>query len=256
MSPPHGDLLLYGVSIRASSNLDVLVVKFESKLIFEDHVLGIVFHVSHGMGIVRLVKRIFVDTSVLLRCYFTFLLPILEYCSPVWGSAAEFHVQLLERQVYCVARLCPNQIFLSLCKRRRVAGLSMLYKDNSNSNHSLFSELPSAYTWVRHSELRPQLIHWSLKYQGVERPNLLGLTFRLMVRMWNELLYTVVDTGMLDGFKGAVNHWLLPWVVFSSVFRGAGPCGTNSSYIASTGTEPPCPLEGLFRILEPWGLPF
>ena len=108
--------------------------------------LGIVFHVSHGMGIVRLVKRIFVDTSVLPRCYFTFLLPILEYCSPVWGSAAEFHLQLLERQVYSVARLCPDQIFLSLCKRRRVAGLSMLYKDNSNSNHCLFSELPSAYT--------------------------------------------------------------------------------------------------------------
>ena len=27
-------------------------------------------------------------------------------------------------------------------------------------------------------ELRPQLIHWSLKYQGVERPNLLGLPCR------------------------------------------------------------------------------
>ena len=29
-------------------------------------------------------------------------------------------------------------------------------------------------------ELRPQLIHWSLMYQGVERPNLLGLSCRLM----------------------------------------------------------------------------
>ena len=29
------------------------------------------------------------------------------------------------------------------------------------------------------SELRPQLIHWNLKYQGVERPNLLGLSCRL-----------------------------------------------------------------------------
>ena len=28
-------------------------------------------------------------------------------------------------------------------------------------------------------ELRPQLIHWSLKYQGVERPDLLGLSCRL-----------------------------------------------------------------------------
>ena len=35
------------------------------------------------------------------------------------------------------------------------------------------------------------------------------------VRMRNDLPYTVFDTGTLDGFKGAVNHWLLPWFVFS-----------------------------------------
>ena len=29
-------------------------------------------------------------------------------------------------------------------------------------------------------------------------------------------------TGTLDGFKSAVNRWLLPWVVFSLVFRGVG----------------------------------
>ena len=25
-------------------------------------------------------------------CYFAFVVPILEYCSPVWGSAAECHL--------------------------------------------------------------------------------------------------------------------------------------------------------------------
>ena len=119
------------------------------------------------------------DTSVLLRCYFAFVLPILEYCSPVWGSAAGCHLQLLELQVYSVDRLFPDQSFLSLYHRRRVAGLSMLYKVNLNSNRCLFSELPSASTRVRHSELRPRIIHWGLKYQGVERPNLLGLSCRL-----------------------------------------------------------------------------
>ena len=147
---------------------------------------GIVSRVSQRIGILRLVKRIFVDTSVLLCCYFAFVLPILEYCSPVWGSAALCHLQLLERQVYSVARLCPDQSFLSLCHRRRVAGLCMLYKVNSNSTHCLFTELPSASTRVRHTELRPQLIHWSLKYQGVERPNLLGF-LPAQVGMWNDL---------------------------------------------------------------------
>ena len=60
-------------------------------------------------------------------------------------------MQLLELLVYSVARLSPDQSFLSLSHRRRVAGLSMLYKVNSNSNHCLFSELLSVSTRVRHT---------------------------------------------------------------------------------------------------------
>ena len=111
----------------------------------------VLFPVSQRISILRLAKCIFVYTSVLLRCYFTFVLPILEYCSPVWGSAAEYYLQLLERQVYSVADLCPDQSCLPLCHQRRVAGLSMLYKVNSNSYHCLFSELPSSSTRVRHT---------------------------------------------------------------------------------------------------------
>ena len=43
--------------------------------------------------------------------------------------------------------------------------------------------------------------------------------------MWNDLPFTVFDTGTLDGFKGAVKRWLLLYVLFSSVFRGAGAWG-------------------------------
>ena len=59
--------------------------------------------------------------------------------------------------------------------RRNVAGLSILNKDNSNSNYYLLSELPSASTRVRHFELQPQLIHWNFKHHGVERPNSQGV---------------------------------------------------------------------------------
>ena len=43
--------------------------------------------------------------------------------------------------------------------------------------------------------------------------------------MWNDLLHTVFDTETLDGFKGAVICWLLPRVVFTSVFCGTGASG-------------------------------
>ena len=106
-------------------------MKFDSKLAFEDYVRLIVSCVSQRIGIFRLVKRVFVDTSVLLRGYYTFVLPNLEYCSPVWPSAAECHLLLLERQVYSVARLSPDKNFLSLSHRRHFPRLYMLYKVNS-----------------------------------------------------------------------------------------------------------------------------
>ena len=95
------------------------------------------------------VKRVFVDTSVLLRWNYAYVLQILEYCSPLWGSAAECHLQLLERQVYSVARLCTDQTFLSLSHRCHVAVCCtrLIW----NSNHCLFSELPSASVRVRHT---------------------------------------------------------------------------------------------------------
>ena len=112
-NPLYCDLDLSGVSIRASPNLDILGVKCESRLTLEDHARGIVSAVSERIGILR---------------FYAFVHQILEYCSrsPVCGSAAECHFQLLERQVYSVARLRPDQPFLSLCHRRNVAALCML----------------------------------------------------------------------------------------------------------------------------------
>ena len=138
-----------------------------------------------------------------LRCYYAFVLPILEYCSPVWGSAAECHIQLLERQVYSVAMLCPYQTFLSLCHRRHLAALCMLHKVNSDSNHCLFSELPPASVRVRHTQAM-QLIDKSLKYQGVERPNLQGVSCRPRRLCGMTFPTLCFDSGTLDGSKGAV----------------------------------------------------
>ena len=57
VSPPHGDLVLSGVFIRASPNLDIVGVKFESTLTFEDHEHAwYCFHVSQRIGSLRLVK--------------------------------------------------------------------------------------------------------------------------------------------------------------------------------------------------------
>ena len=86
MIPPHRDLVLSVVSIRASPNLDILGEKLDSKLTFEDLVHVILSSVSQRIGILWLVKRISGDSSLLLRCYFEFVLPILQYFSGVGVS--------------------------------------------------------------------------------------------------------------------------------------------------------------------------
>ena len=138
----------------------------------------VLFLVSQGIGILRLLKRIFIDTCALLRCYYTFVLPILSYFSPVLGSAAECHLLVLERQVYSVARLCPDQGFLLLCRRRHVAGLGMLYNLNSNSNLYLFNKLPPASTIARYTRAAAATHPLEFEVSSVERLNLKGVSCR------------------------------------------------------------------------------
>ena len=168
----------------------------------------------------KLVKRVYVDTSVLLRCYYALILPILMYCSPLWGSASECHLQLLERQIYSVARLCHDQTLSSLCHQRHVAALCMLYKVNSNSNCCLFGEL----RFYQSSTFSSCGCSYPLEFE-VSRCFPPAQT-----RVWNDLPYTVFNTGTLDGFKGAVNRWLMLEFVFQ-IFRGQVLVGLRMQFM-------------------------
>ena len=121
VNPLHGNLVLARVSIRAGPNLDILGVMFDSKLTFNDHARCIVSRVSQRIGILRLVKRVFVDTSVLLRCYTMHLssqlLSIVLRC----GSQL-LNVTLSLSSFRWPGFVCHYQNFLSLCQRRHVQG--------------------------------------------------------------------------------------------------------------------------------------
>ena len=124
-------------------------------------------------------KRIFVDISVLLRCYFAFFIPIPEYCSPVWGQLLNATFSFLSARcnrwpnfvpIRVSCRCVIDVVWLGLiCCTRLVRTLITVC---SASIHLLLLEFGIP-------ELRLQLIHWRLKYQGVERHNLQGLSCRL-----------------------------------------------------------------------------
>ena len=183
VSPPHGDLVLSGVYIRASPYLDILGVKFDSKLIFEDHVRGIVYRISQRIGILRLAKHIFMDTSVLLPCYLHLFSQSLSIVLRCGGQLLNVTLSFLSAS-WCIR--CPgfvpirvsfrcviDVVWLGLVCYTRLIGT--LITVSSTSFYLLLLEFDILY-------LRPQLIHWSLKYQGVERPNVHCLSCQAQVR--------------------------------------------------------------------------
>ena len=60
------------------------------------------------------------DHDVLLRCFNSFTLPCLEYCSRVWSSAADSHLKLLDKNLRACKFLIPN-LTISLQHRRLLA---------------------------------------------------------------------------------------------------------------------------------------
>ena len=99
----------------------------------------------------------------------------------------------------------------------------MLYKVHCNSNHRLFSELSSAFNRVRHSRATAAA-HSLFEVSRCRTSQFARCFLPDRDRMWNNLPCNEYDRGTLDGFKGAVNRWLIPLVVFFSVFRGTGSC--------------------------------
>ena len=95
VNPHYVDLSCLEYPFRLETTSTSFGIKFDSKLTFEVHVGGIVSRVAQRICMLRLVKM-FSWTPLLLRCYYEFVLKMLEYCSPVWRSAADCHLQLLD----------------------------------------------------------------------------------------------------------------------------------------------------------------
>ena len=78
-----------------------------------------------------------------------FILPVLEYCSPVWMSAATFHLSLLDRVVSQVGRLSGGSVTCDLWHRSRVASLRVFFKIDSLVDYPVRGLFPAQYVLRR-----------------------------------------------------------------------------------------------------------
>ena len=84
---------------KESDDLVILGVIFDSKMTFEKHLRSVSRAASQRLGILRKSWRVFHDRLLLGRYFQGFVLPVLEYCSAVWCSAADTLLKLLDREV-------------------------------------------------------------------------------------------------------------------------------------------------------------
>ena len=143
---PQSPLLTIGRTVlKESDDLVVLGVKFDSKMAFEKHLRSVSRAASQRLGILRTSWRVFHDSSLLGRCFRGFVIPVLEFCSAVWCSAADTHRKLLDRAVSGARFLTGGVFECDICHRRSVAVLCMLYKIRCNPVHPLNRALPGPY---------------------------------------------------------------------------------------------------------------
>ena len=131
-SPP---LTIDGTVQKESDDLDILGVTFDSKLTFEKHLRFVSRAASQRLGILRKSWRVFHDKLLIGRCFWGFVLPVLEYCSAMWCSAADTHLKLLDRVVSGACFIAGGVLNCDLSPRRSVAVLCMLYKIRCNPKH-------------------------------------------------------------------------------------------------------------------------
>ena len=134
VNAPHGNLVLSGVSIWASPNLDIFRVKFYMQQThlrttcawYCDPCLSMNWYFEVGEACIS--GHLGVASLLLCICSpnpWVLFSGVWVYC---WMSTSASQ----SPAVYSVARLCPDQIFSSLYHRRHAAALCMLYKANSN----------------------------------------------------------------------------------------------------------------------------
>ena len=171
---------------------------------FERHLCSVSSAAAQRLGIMRKSWQVFHDQSLLLRSFWSFVLPVLEYC-----SAADSHLKLLDRVVKSAGFLAGGVSECNHAHFRSVAELCMLFKIKSNPMHPLSGALPLLYVTARvthgaliaHRQSFAPLCYRTSQYRRSFVP--------LSVSLWNNLSDSVFDGAGLVGFKSRANALLL-----------------------------------------------
>ncbi len=131
--PPHAQLKFLGESLKDVDSIKIWGVTLDAKLSWTQHISNLALAASRKLGMMRKAKWKNLDCGTTATIYKSFIRPNLEYCSPVWGTAAKSKLEILDRlQSKSVVSIPPNLYaelgIQPLSHRRRVAGFTVFKK--------------------------------------------------------------------------------------------------------------------------------
>ena len=208
LDPIHPDLLIDNVPLTTCNSFKILGVILDSKFTFEKHIRSVSSSIAQKIGILRKSFKIFGDQSVLKNCFNSFILPCFEYCSPVWSSAADSHLKLLDRNLNAIKFLIPD-LRTNLWHRRSISSLCMLYKIYHNPEHPMHSDLPNLYRPLRNTRNAVNSNSLAFSFVRFNTAQFSRSFIPSVTSLWNELPSQVVESLELQTFKVGSNAFLL-----------------------------------------------
>ena len=130
--------------------------------------------------------KIFHDLSLILRSFWSFVLPVLEYCSAVWCSAADTHLKLMDKVVVGADFFAVIVLECDLAHCRSVAVLCILFEIRNIPIHPLSGALPLLYV-TAHVTRGAFGAHRHLFLPPRCRTSQCNKIFALSVSLWNDL---------------------------------------------------------------------
>ena len=206
--PPHPDLLIDNIPLTTCNSFKILGVTLDSKFTFEKHIRSMSSSIAQKIGILRKSYKIFGEQSILKNCFNSFILPCFEYCSPVWSSAADSHLNLLDRNMNAIKFLIPD-LQTNLGHRRSISSLCMLYKIFHNPEHPMHSDLPNLYHPPRNTRNAANANSRAFSFVRFNTTQFSRSFIPSVTRLWNELPSHIVESLELQNFKVGSNSFLL-----------------------------------------------
>ena len=207
VNPPHPQVLVSGCPINNSDHLTILGINFDSKLNSIDHLKSVSSVASRKIGIIRKAAFIYQDEKVNLSCFRSFVLPLFEYCSPVWMSATDSNLNVLSKIVRSAGFLFPGNSNYDLDHRRNISSLCLFHKIYFNDDHPLHHLIPDPYVPSRQTRFYNQQHQYSVCEARCNTVQFQRSFFPYSAKLWNGLQPEVVDECM-GNFKTAYNHTL------------------------------------------------